>query len=198
MGIYPFLLLLILVGTSQGQSVADAARAAQQRHQAAGTRQVITDDQMPAKPNAAASAGSASDAGMQAEIEHLRAVYLTICSDPEVRRSNKFSPEMKQQLEEAAQPLRKRLQENDTNTNSLESKKLSREEEAEVDALAPTDGRALTLEERQRIGAIRERYAEKRRALAGKNSESARQSLVVLGGVIEMISDCSKANSLQH
>jgi len=184
--------------TSADQSVADAARASQRQQRSAGTGRVITDDDIPDKRQTGMTEASSGDVGVQAEIDHLRTVYLKICADPEVQRSRRFSPEMKRELEAVAQPLRKRLQENQRNSNSLESQELSREEEAQVNAVAPKDGRALTLEERQKIGSIREGYAEKRRALSGQQSESTRQSLIVLSGVIDMISDCSKAGSLRH
>jgi len=67
-----------------------------------------------------------------------------------------------------------------------------------VAAMSPKDGRALTLEERQKIGTIRETYAMKKKALTGQQLQARRQSLGALGGIVDMISDCSKANSLQH
>ena len=105
---------------------------------------------------------------------------------------------MQRKVADAMQPLRNRLQENTPPSNNLEAQKLSREEEAEVNAIAPPVGRALTLEERQKIGAIRESYAEKRKALAGKESESSRDSLIVLKEVMEMTSDCWKAGAAKH
>lgn len=198
MRLYVSLIVVSVASMCLGQSVADVARASQERHQAAGTRKVVTDDDMPAKPNAEAAAGTTTDTAMHAEMDHLRTVYLDLCSDPAVRRSNQLSPEMKQKLKEAAEPLQKRLQEISKRVEQSESEGLSHEEQAEVNAVTPADGRALTLEERQKVGAIRERYAEKRSERAGTNSEGKRQSLVVLGELISMTSDCSHAGSLRH
>jgi len=177
-----------------GQSLADAARASQARHQASATRTVVTDDDIPARPTEA-SAGSDVDGGMQAEMDHLRAVYLKVCSDPVVQRTHSFSPEMKKELEDAAQPLRKRMQASNSHANAEGAQRLSREEEAEVEAVAGPVGRELTLEERKRIGAIRQKYADNHQALAANDSASSHQSLELLGQLVSMISDCSKAGA---
>jgi len=185
--------VIMLAITCRAQSIADAARATQQQHSATNKRKVITNEDSPERQNTETPSTPKLDADTQAKMDHFRAVYMDICSDPSLQNAKTFPPEVKRRLEQAAEPLRRPV---DRHPNiPQETKKLDQEEQAEVEAIASPVGKALTLEERKEIGAIRERYAAERQALAGAQAEDAQRSLLVLAQIVEMMSDCSKAKS---
>lgn len=180
------------------QSVADAARAAHQSSVGkTEKRKVITDDDLPATSKTDVALGPTLDSDLQAGVDHLRAVYMDICSDPSLRNMREFPPEVKRRLEEAARPLRIRYQQlrGESKLSEGGAKKLREQEEAEVETITSPVGKELTLEERKKIGAIRANYAAKRQGLTQAQSESTQRNLILLEEALQMKSDCASVRS---
>jgi hypothetical protein len=96
------LAVMILLGIPCcAQSVADAARAAQRRSAVDKTkkRKVIADDDLPATSKTDVALGPALDSELQAPMDHFRAVYMDICSDPSLKNTQEFSPDANCRLE---------------------------------------------------------------------------------------------------
>jgi hypothetical protein len=184
--------LAVLATSCWGQSVADAARASQQRHQTSATRKIVTNDDVPVKTGVDNPSSSDLDPVTRQQLDNLRAVYLKNCQSSGPRQR---TPEMKRQLQEAAEPLQNRLQQNTSRSAESESRKLSHEEEAQIQAIVGNEDAPLTLEQRQKIGAIRQEYSDKRKGLANEESRHRQQSAAQVIELLSMVSECAKATS---
>jgi hypothetical protein len=186
-----FLLALCLSSRAWSQSVADAAREARERQQAKANAKVITDEDVPSHPTG--DDPNAVDSGLQSDIDHLREVYQDVCSEASSRNLKQLPPEMQKRVEDAARPVHARLAKYRQEANPDNGGKLDRDEQTEVQAYIQTlvpAGRTLTLEERQHLGVIHARYAERRKSSQTSEVLNQQTSLYLVKTLTDMTSRC--------
>jgi hypothetical protein len=187
-----FLLAICLSSRAWSQSVADAAREAREHQRAKANAKVITDDDVPSHP--AGDNPNAVDSGLQSDIDHLREVYQDVCLEASSRNLKQLPPEMQKRVEDAARPVHARLAKNSQEaTPDNGSGKLDRDEEVEVRAYMQTlvpAGRGLTAEERQHVGAIHARYAERRKSSQTSEVLNQQTSQDLVKALTDMTSRC--------
>src|SRR4051794_27093316 len=101
---FVFCLVLLFPMALFSQDLAEAARAARERAKSS-KRPTITNDDAPSASKSSAPGSEWKDA-----LDHMRSVFQDVCADPNTKNGRIFTDEQLRQMNEAAKPLRARLE----------------------------------------------------------------------------------------
>jgi hypothetical protein len=168
---------VLVAVSSWGQSLGDVARADRARAKTPATK-TLTDDDLKKDDSVKAGGESQSSApdGLQDELEHMKNVFHQICSDPRTDHGGRLSDNDRQEIADAAKPLRERVQKfQDAGAQyKSELEGLNKKMEAEVKSALPSN-RAPTDADTQKVKALQQKYDSQKVSLLDRAKSDLRE-----------------------